>query len=91
MNETDKDKVVSRIGEVWGATLANALTPGGATDRKTLIEQYQGRPRQQLDLTNDDDTLFPALLRVFGVKPADAPSEPSTEADPAEVAKDETR
>jgi hypothetical protein len=71
MDEKRDGSILSRIGEVWGATLDNALTPKGGLDRKTLIEQYQGRARAQLDISNDDESLLPAILRVLAAPPSE--------------------
>ena len=58
------DPEKTRIEKVMLATYTNSLTPKGGMDRKLLNEQYFGKAREQIDLTNDDKSLSGASAAV---------------------------
>jgi hypothetical protein len=80
LEQPSTDDTMTRIERVWQATYLAALK-GSAPDRKTLIEQHGGKPRSQLDLSNDDESLLPAILRVLAAPPPAEPT-PSTQDEP---------
>ena len=47
---------------------------------KTFVEQYAGKAKQQIDLSNDDGSILPAVIRICPAKSTDegggVPSEP---------------
>jgi len=73
LEEPSADPTCTRFQKILLATYTSAIVPGpkGAADRRTLIEHYAGKPRQALDLSNEDGTLRPRLVEVHWVKPDD--------------------
>lgn len=80
LEEPSADPTSTRFQKILLAAYTSAIVPGpkGAVDRKTLIEHYAGKPRQGLDLSNEDGTLQPKVLEVRWVqpKPDDQPTLP---------------
>ena len=65
---TDPDKM--RIERVWEKLYLAALK-GSVPAGKVLVEQHGGRPKQQIDLSSDDGTILPAVIRITPAKPRD--------------------
>lgn len=61
----------TRMDRLLLAVYTSALKPGpqGAADRKLLVEQCAGKAKQQVDLTNEDGTILPAVIRICPVAP----------------------
>jgi len=66
LEEPSADPTSTRFQKILLATYTSAIVPGpkGAADRKTLIEYYAGKPRQAIDLSNEDGTLRPKVIEV---------------------------
>jgi hypothetical protein len=89
LDEEDDDNPLepgcSRIRSVVLATVKlakNARATGASGAQKTCIEHYAGKARAHVDLGNEDGSLIPALVRVFGVKPADSNEPPQSQEAP---------
>jgi hypothetical protein len=73
--EKDDDGPLSpgctRIRSVILAAIRDAKGggPGAASAQKTCIEQFAGKARQQLDVSNDDKSLRPTLVRFEFLAP----------------------
>lgn len=83
LDEPDNDEPLepgcSRIRSVVLATVRDAKAggPGAGTAQKTCIEQYAGKARAQIDLSNQDGTLAPPIVTLnFGKKPPAEQPEP---------------
>lgn len=79
-SETDKGK--TRFRRVLEKLYAKAIA-GDTQAAKTLVEQHVGKPKQALDLSNEDGTLRPKVIEVRWVqpKPNDQPSLPPPASD----------
>jgi len=79
-SETDKGK--SRFRRVLEKLYAKAIA-GDTQAAKALVEQHVGKPKQALDVSNEDGTLGPKVLEVRWVqpKPNDQPTLPSPTSD----------
>lgn len=68
----------TRDENVLMATYLSALKPGpaGAADRKLWREHLNGKARQQVDLSNEDGSMIPSVLRVLSVPTAEPPTPP---------------
>ena len=50
--------------------------PGAGGSGKALVEQYAGKPRAQVELSNPDGSLAPPVVNLnFGKKPPEAPAD----------------
>jgi hypothetical protein len=65
---TAKGTDETRIEAVWKAMYLRAIK-GDVNAGKTLMEQHGGKPRQQLDLSNEDKSLGPSLIRFEFMRP----------------------
>ena len=81
-SETDANK--SKLRRVLEKQYAKAIA-GSDMAAKTLIEQYAGRPKQALDLSNDAGDLGTPTVRIHFAKPQEsqepAPAIEDTEGD----------
>ena len=66
----------TRFERILLATYTSALVPGpkGAMDRKLIWEQCAGKAKQQVDITSEDGTLRPALIRFEFMPPPEGDS-----------------
>jgi hypothetical protein len=83
LEDPSADPTSTRFQKILLAAYTSAIVPGpkGAVDRKTLIEHYAGKPRQGLDLSNEDGSIRPKILEVHWVKPEDEPAPAPPEKD----------
>ena len=65
---TEKGQPQTRIERVWQAMYLEAIK-GDVNAGKALMEQHGGKPRQQLDVSNEDKSLAPSLIRFEFMRP----------------------
>ena len=68
-SETDKDR--SKFRRIIEKMYAKAIA-GDAVAARTLIEQYAGKPKQAMDLSNSDQTMRPPKLEITLFEGGDA-------------------
>jgi len=64
LNGKSADPNITRIERLMQAGYTNGLTPKGAIDRKFFGEQFFGKAREQLDISNNDKSLSGASMAV---------------------------
>jgi hypothetical protein len=76
-SETDKGK--TKFRRVLEKLYAKAIA-GDTQAAKTLVEQYVGKPKQAVDLSNEAGDLAIPTVRIHFVKPREDDLPPATEA-----------
>ena len=70
LEEPSTDPGKMRIERVWEKLYLAALK-GSVPAGKVLVEQHGGKPRQAVDLSSDDGTILPAVIRITPAKPSE--------------------